>query len=245
MTEQLYYDDAYLKEFTATVMTVDEKAGQTRVALDRTAFYPGGGGQPNDEGWLTVAGQRLRVVKVGKEGAQIWHTLENTDGGMPSITEGQPVRGELDWERRYSLMRTHTAMHILCGVVWRDYGAQVTGGNMDPGAGRMDFEFASMSRELVSEIEERCNVEIGAARPVQTQSLPREEAFQIPDLIRTKINLLPPQITEIRTVDLTGLDLQADGGTHVANTQEVGRMRVTEYKSKGAINKRIYIEIDS
>jgi misacylated tRNA(Ala) deacylase len=244
MTTLLYYEDAYTREFDAAVTAVEEKEGKVRVALDRTAFYPGGGGQPNDEGWLTVVGQRLRVVKTSKEGEQIWHTLENTDGGLASITAGQSIHGELDWERRYAIMRTHTAMHILCGVVWRDYGAQVTGGNMDPGAGRMDFEFAAMSKELVSEIEERCNAEIVAAHDVKTQILPREQAFQIPDLIRTKINLLPPQISEIRTVELEGLDLQADGGTHVRNTREVGRIKVTDYKSKGAINKRIYVEIE-
>jgi misacylated tRNA(Ala) deacylase len=244
MTTMLYYEDAYTREFDAAVTAVEEKDGKVRVALDRTAFYPGGGGQPNDEGWLTVDGHRLRVVKTSKEGEQIWHTLENTDGGLASIPVGQSIRGELDWDRRYAIMRTHTAMHILCGVVWRDYGAQVTGGNMDPGAGRMDFEFAAMSRELVAQIEERCNAEIVAAHDVKTQILPREQAFQIPDLIRTKINLLPPQISEIRTVELEGLDLQADGGTHVLNTREVGRMKVTDYKSKGAINKRIYVEIE-
>ncbi len=230
-----------MKEFDATVTAVDGN----RVVLDRTAFYPGGGGQPNDEGWLTVDGQRLRVSKVKKERSdgQIWHTLEATDGGLPSITPGQQVHGELDWERRYQIMRTHTAMHILCGVVWRDYGAQVTGGNMEPGKGRMDFEFEAMSRELVTEIEEKCNAEIAAARPVKAQILPREEAFQIPDLIRTKINLLPPQIKEVRTIELEGLDLQADGGTHVHNTREVGHMKVVDYKSKGKINKRIYVEI--
>ncbi len=239
MTELLYYNDAYTQKFDAAVFAVDGD----RVALDRTAFYPGGGGQLNDEGWLTVAGVRLRVAKVKKEGADIWHWLEATDGGLPEIAVGQPVHGLLDWERRYALMRTHTAMHILCGVVWRDYQASVTGGNMDPGVGRMDFEFAAMSRELVTEIEEKCNVEIAAARPVRAQILPREEAFQIPDLIRTKINLLPTGISEIRTIELVGLDLQADGGTHVGNTSEVGRIRVTDYKSKGAINKRIYIEL--
>jgi misacylated tRNA(Ala) deacylase len=243
MTDLLYYDDAYTREFDAAVTAVEEKGGKTRVALTRTVFYPGGGGQPNDEGWLTINGQRVRVVKVNKEGEQVWHTLENTDGGLPSIPEGTVLHGVLDWERRYRLMRTHTAMHILCGVVWRDYGAQVTGGNMDPGAGRMDFEFESMSRELVAEIEAKCNVEIAAARDVKTQILPREAAFQIPDLIRTKINLLPPQISEVRTVELEGLDLQADGGTHVRNTREVGQMKVTDYKSKGAINKRIYLEL--
>ncbi len=243
MTELLYYDDAYVRSFDAAVTALDEVGDKIRVALDRTAFYPGGGGQPNDEGWLTMDGQQVRVSKVKKEGEQVWHTLENTDGGMPSITIGQSVQGTVDWDRRHLLMRTHTAMHILCGVVWRDYAAQVTGGNMDPGAGRMDFEFASMSKELVGEIEERCNAEIAAARPIKTQRLPRAEAFQIPDLIRTKINLLPPQISEIRTVELEGLDLQADGGTHVRNTSEVGRIKVVDYKSKGAINKRIYVEI--
>ena len=156
---------------------------------------------------------------------------------------GDAAQGALDWERRYQLMRTHTAMHILCGVVWRDYAASVTGGNMEPGQSRMDFEFASLTKELCAEIEAKCNVEIAAARPIRTQSLPREVALQIPDLIRTKINLLPAGINEIRTVELVGLDLQADGGTHVANTQEVGGMKIVDYKSKGAINKRIYIEL--
>jgi len=239
MTELLYYNDAYLQEFD-TIVTAAEG---DRIALDITAFYPGGGGQLNDEGWLTLTGVRLRVAKVKKEGATVWHTLEGTDGALPEITVGQSVYGELDWARRYALMRTHTAMHILCGVVWRDYGASVTGGNMDPGSGRMDFEFAAMSRELVTEIEAKCNTEIAAARPVRSQILPRDEAFRIPDLIRTKINLLPEGISEIRTIELVGLDLQADGGTHVHNTSEVERMRVTDYKSKGAINKRIYIEV--
>ena len=153
------------------------------------------------------------------------------------------MTGSLDWERRYQLMRTHTAMHILCGVVWRDYGAPVTGGNMDPLQGRMDFEFATLRAELVGEIEAKCNAEIAAARDVRVRILPRAEAFEIPDLIRTKINLLPEGIQEIRTVEIVGLDLQADGGTHVANTREVGRIRVADYKSKGAINKRIYIEV--
>lgn len=243
MTALLYYDDAYLREFDATVTAVDSQDG-LRIALDRTAFYPGGGGQPSDTGWITLGDQRLAVTKVQKDrtDGQIWHSL-STDGGLPSIPVGQTVHGELNWARRHRIMRTHTAMHILCGVVWRDYGASVTGGNMDPGSGRMDFEFAAMSRELVSEIEARCNAEIAAARPVRDQILPREEAFQIPDLIRTKINLLPPGIPEVRTVELVGLDLQADGGTHVHNTQEVGRIQVTDYKSKGAINKRIYIEL--
>lgn len=239
MTGLLYYQDAYLREFPAEVVATEPAEQGLRVALDRTAFYPGGGGQPNDEGWLTIAGERVRVTAVKKDGTQLWHMLD----GARDVVIGAAVQGELDWERRYKLMRTHTAMHILCGVVWRDYGAQVTGGNMDPGAGRMDFEFASLHKELITEIEARCNAEVVASRDVRTQSLPREQAFAIPDLIRTKINLLPPGISEVRTVEIMGLDLQADGGTHVANTREVGLIKVADYKSKGAINKRIYVEL--
>ena len=239
MTELLYYRNAYTRDFQALVTNVESSESGLRVALDSTAFYPGGGGQPNDEGWLTIAGERVRVASVKKDSAQIWHTLD----GALDVTVGAAVRGELDWDRRYKLMRTHTAMHILCGVVWRDYGAQVTGGNMDPGAGRMDFEFASLHRELITEIEARCNLEVAASRDVRTQILPREQAFAIPDLIRTKINLLPAGISEVRTVEIIGLDLQADGGTHVANTREVGLIKVVDYKSKGAINKRIYVEL--
>jgi misacylated tRNA(Ala) deacylase len=140
-------------------------------------------------------------------------------------------------------MRTHTALHVLCGTVFRDYGALVTGGDMDPLKGRMDFEFATMRGELVREIEAAVNMEAAKARDVRVRILPRAEAFQIPDLIRTKINLLPEGITQVRTVEIVGLDLQADGGTHVQNTSEVGTIRVVDYKSKGAINKRIYLEI--
>jgi misacylated tRNA(Ala) deacylase len=187
-----------------------------------------------------VTGDPLPVTKVKRAGDHVWHWLA-AEASLPA--EGSQVTGKLDWARRYALMRTHTALHILCGVVWRDYGAQVTGGNMDPGNGRMDFEFETLRGELVGEIEAKCNAEVAAARDIRVRILPREEAFQIPDLIRTKINLLPPGILEVRTVEIVGLDLQADGGTHVANTREVGAIRVTDYKSKGAINKRIYIEL--
>ncbi len=245
MTDLLYYDDAYMRTFEAQVVAVELAETGARVALDRTAFYPGGGGQPNDEGWLTAGGERLRVARGNKEGGTLWHVLEwPVDRLTVDLQPGVRVEGEVDWERRYRLMRTHTAMHILCGVVWRDYGAQVTGGNMDPGDGRMDFEFASLTRDLITEIEARCNVEVQAARDIRTRTLPRDEAFQIPDLIRTKINLLPPGIAAVRTVEIVGLDLQADGGTHVANTREVGPLRVVDYKSKGAINKRIYIRLE-
>ena len=243
MTAELFYDDAYMREFDAAITAVDKKDGQLRVALDRTAFYPGGGGQPNDTGWITIDYRRLPVSKVKRERGSIWHTLEGKKGESIPIRPGQKIHADLDWDRRYLLMRTHTAMHILCGVVWRDYGASVTGGDMKPGNGRMDFEFEAMSADLVAAIEQKCNQEIKAARPVATKTLPREEAFRIPDLIRTKINLLPKQIKEVRTVELKGLDLQADGGTHAGNTSEVGLMRVVDYRSKGAINKRIYVEI--
>jgi misacylated tRNA(Ala) deacylase len=234
MTELLAHTDAYLQEFDATVVAANPE--ENAVALDKTAFYPGGGGQPNDVGWL----DGKPVAKVKRQGEDIWHWLAER-GDLPTV--GATVHGKIDWERRYKLMRTHTAFHILCGVVWRDYGAQVTGGNMDELSGRMDFEFETLRQELVKEIEEKLNVEVAAARPVRVKILPREEAFQIPDLIRTKVNLLPEGITEVRTVEIEGLDLQADGGTHVANTREVGRIRVAGYESKGKINKRIRLEI--
>ncbi len=234
MTDLLYQTNGYLQEFTARVVGV---TGQG-VVLDCTAFYPGGGGQPCDTGWLEADGERWTVTQVGWSEGEVVHTL---DREPPSV--GTVVRGVLDWERRYALMRTHTALHILCGVIWRDYGALVTGGNMEPLRGRMDFEFEHMGQELVREIEERINREVAAARPVRVRILPREEALQIPDLIRTKVNLLPPHITQIRVVEIEGLDLQADGGTHVANTAEVGRIQVVDYKSKGRINKRIVIEL--
>ena len=242
MTELLAHTDAYLQEFDATIVAVNPE--ENAVALDKTAFYPGGGGQPNDVGWLTPltppagGGKEGVVTKVKRQGEHIWHWLE---GNLPAI--GTTVHGKIDWDRRHKLMRTHTAFHILCGVVWRDYGAQVTGGNMDVLQGRMDFEFETLRQELVREIEEKLNTEVVAARNVRVKILPREEAFQIPDLIRTKINLLPEGISEVRTVEIEGLDLQADGGTHVNNTREVGTIRVAGYESKGKINKRIRLEI--
>ena len=239
MTTLLYQTDSYLKEFSATVRSVDM---ETRVVvLDQTAFYPGGGGQPCDFGTLAIGGLIYPVEKVKKQGEDVLHYLGGTEP-MPAVDSAS--RGTLDWARRYQLMRTHTALHILCGTVFRDYGAKVTGGDMDPLKGRMDFEFATMRGDLVREIEAAVNKEVAQARDVRVRILPREEAFQIPDLIRTKINRLPEGIAQVRTVEIVGLDLQADGGTHVRNTKEVGTIRVADYKSKGAINKRIYIEIE-
>jgi misacylated tRNA(Ala) deacylase len=238
MTQLLYQIDSYLKDFTATVTAVDE--ANHAVVLDQTAFYPGGGGQPCDFGKLLTNGTELIVSKLKKGPEGILHFLaENSP--LPAV--GASVKGIIDWEHRYQLMRTHTAMHILCGVVFRDYGAQVTGGDMEPLKGRMDFEFESLSKDLVGVIEAAVNAEVAAKRPIKVAILAREEAFKIPDLIRTKINLLPPGIEEVRTVEIVGLDLQADGGTHVANTSEVGQIRVVDYKSKGKINKRIYVEM--
>ena len=236
-SELLYQSDAYLQEFEAQVIAANAEAGA--LALNRTAFYPGGGGQPYDTGLLRTGDASLAVTKVQRVGELVWHTVE---GQLPA--EGTAVVGQLDWARRYALMRTHSALHVLCGVVWRDYGAQVTGGNMEPLRGRMDFEFETLKHELVDEIEARVNAEIDAGHPIRVAILPRDEAFQIPDLIRTKINLLPEGIALVRTVEVVGLDLQADGGTHVANTREIGRVRVPEYKSKGRINKRIHIELE-
>lgn len=239
MTELLYQTDAYLKEFDATILAV--LADQRAVVLDRSAFYPGGGGQPCDFGSLEVAGIIHPVEKVKKQAEDVLHFLGGT---KPLPAAGSASYGILDWERRYRLMRTHSALHVLCGTVFRDYGALVTGGDMEPLKGRMDFEFETMRGDLVREIEAAVNKEAALGREIRVKILPREEAFQIPDLIRTKINLLPDGILQVRTVEIVGLDLQADGGTHVRNTDEIGTIRVTDYKSKGAINKRIYIEIE-
>ncbi|MFN8412399.1 MAG: alanyl-tRNA editing protein [Anaerolineales bacterium] len=239
MTELLYQTDAYLKEFDAVVVAADIES--RAVLLDRSAFYPGGGGQPCDFGVLEVDGVQFPVDKVKKQGDDVLHFLGGT-APLPAINSAS--HGTLDWVRRHKLMRTHTALHVLCGTVFRDYGALVTGGDMDPLKGRMDFEFASMRAELVHDIERAVNHEVQQNREIRVKILPREEAFQIPDLIRTKINLLPEGIAQVRTVEIVGLDLQADGGTHVRNTSEVGTIKVVDYKSKGAINKRLYIEIE-
>ncbi len=236
MSDNLAYRDAYLRSVEARVLETDADA----VLLDRTVFYPGGGGQPADSGILVgAAGGSWRVAGARKRGDDIWHTV----GGEPPPV-GTALTAILDWDRRHALMRTHSALHVLCGVVWRDHKASVTGGNMERLSGRMDFEFETMHADLVAEIERRLNEEIAADREIRVNVLPRDEAFAIPDLIRTKINLLPEGISEVRTIEIVGLDLQADGGTHVARTSEIGRVRVVGYESKGRINKRIRIALD-
>lgn len=237
MTEALFATDSYIKAFEAQVMAhSDEEHG---LILDRSAFFPGGGGQPCDTGFIEYDGQRLTVVKVKRISGDIVHFVE---GALP--LPGVKVTGTLDWQRRYQLMRTHTALHILCGVIWRDYQAQVTGGNMEPLRGRLDFEFETLQAELIHEIEAKINTEVQNDRKVTVNILSREAAFKIPDLIRTKINLLPESLKEIRTIEIEGLDLQADGGTHVNRTGEVGRIQIAKYKSKGKINKRIEIRLE-
>ncbi|MFN8521516.1 MAG: alanyl-tRNA editing protein [Chloroflexota bacterium] len=235
MTDLLCATDAYLKEFDGSV--VELRDGW--LVLDRTAFYPTGGGQPHDTGLLRWDGGSARVTEVKKQGADVLHRL---DGESPPI--GTPVHGTIDWERRYSLMRHHTALHAMSGVIYQLYGALVTGGQMYVDRARMDFALEDLSPEKLQRIEEECNARMAAGAPVEVRVLPREEAFQIPDLIRTNINLLPPHITEIRVVNIVGIDQQADGGLHVHDSREVGRVRITKTENKGRANKRLEIMLE-
>jgi misacylated tRNA(Ala) deacylase len=235
MIRLVYQADGYLKETHANVTAIEDGAA----IFDQTIFYPGGGGQPADEGTVTWNGGKSPIKSLKKVGDNVLHWLERE---LPAV--GTEVTCQLNWKRRYMLMRTHTALHILCGVIWRDFGAQVTGGNMEPLKARMDFELETMSADFAERVEELVNREVAAARDVRVKILPREEAFQIPDLIRTKINLLPEGIQQVRTVEIVGLDLQADGGTHVANTREVGRIKIVGHESKGKINKRLRVQIE-
>jgi misacylated tRNA(Ala) deacylase len=231
VTELLYLRDAYLTRFTATVTVVRDDA----VALDRTAFYPTGGGQACDHG--TLAG--LDVTDVRKEGQDVWHTL--TGGPLPAV--GDEVAGELDWTRRHQLMRTHSALHVLCGVIWNEWKVPVTGGNMEPLSARMDFEFDPLPEGFGPRIEQLVNDALAHDYPIAVEFLPRDTAVQDEDLIRTKVNMIPESVTEIRVVDIVGLDKQADGGTHVRSTNEVGRIRVTKLENKGKGNKRVRLEV--
>ena len=266
MTELLYLRDAYLQAFTATVIdTRTGDDGTAAIALDRTAFYPTGGGQPHDVGEL--AG--LAVVDVRKEGDVVWHTVAAAGDVLPGVgdvlpgvgdalpgvgdallgvgdalpTVGTEVVGQVDWSRRHRLMRTHTALHVLCGVIWNEWRVPVTGGNMEPLAARMDFEFDPVPEGFGPRIEELVNAELAADRPIEVHFLPRDTAVHDDDLIRTKVSLIPESVAEIRVVDIVGLDKQADGGTHVRSTSEVGRLRVLKLENKGKGNKRVRVEI--
>ena len=233
--EILCYVDSYLRECKSKVQDLNDHG----VILDQTVFYPGGGGQPSDHGKLLWEKNEYLVKGLKRIDGQIVHLI---DGDKPEINS--EVLSIIDWNKRYKLMRTHTALHILCGVIWRDYSASVTGGDMKPLSGRMDFELEEMSVDFSKEVEEKINAEVSKKRDIKVYQLPREEAFQIPDLIRTKINLLPEGIKFVRIVDINGLDLQADGGTHVNNTSEVGYIKMTGHESKGKSNKRLRIEVE-
>lgn len=234
MTEELYSIDAYARSCEA-IVTEGTPEG---VVLDRTVFYARSGGQPGDIGMLRWAGGEVRVTDTFKRAGRLLHAVE---GEGPAA--GTNVTAEIDWDRRLTLMRTHTALHALSGVVWRDYGAKVTGGNMEPGVARMDFELDSINQEFGREVEGKLNAELSKDLPVRVGFLPRAEALADPDLIRTKVNLIPESVDPIRVIDIEGLDKQADGGTHVRSTAEVGRVRVSKTESKGKGFKRMRIEL--
>ncbi len=233
-TDLLFLRDAYLRTVDARVEEVRDDA----VALDRTVFYPTGGGQPHDTGTLHWDGATARVVEVRKEGEWVWHRL---DGPVPP--PGTAVHGVLDWDRRHALMRTHTALHVLCGVIWQAWRVPVTGGNMEPLSARMDFELDPTPEGFGARVEELVNAELARDRPIEVSFLPRSEAVLDEALIRTKVSLVPETVAEVRVVDIVGLDKQADGGTHVRSTAEVGRIRVVKTESKGKGNRRIRLEV--
>jgi len=231
VTEELFLGDSYMRQFEARVV---ELSGR-EVILDRTAFYPGGGGQPPDKGTLGIGPVRASVVDARREGGEVVHVLDN-----PIPDTVRDLKGELDWERRYAHMRHHTALHVLSGVIWRNFEAKVTGGQMRVERARMDFSFpGEWTTDVVGEIERLTNEALSEGRPVKIYELPREEALKNPDLIRTQVNLVPERVRVIRIVEIEGLDTQADGGTHVANTSEIGQLEITGHKSKGRQNKRI------
>lgn len=233
-TEEIAPTQAYERSIEATVTEVRPEG----VVLDRTVFYSRGGGQPGDTGWLRWSEGDVKVTDTFRQGSVPIHVVE---GEPPAV--GTSVHAEIDWDRRHVLMRTHTALHALSGIIWRDYGAKVTGGNMEPGVARMDFELESMSGEFGREVEAKLNEELGADRPVRIEFLPRREALEDPDLIRTKVNLIPESVDPIRVITIEGLDRQADGGTHVRSTGEVGPVRVVKTESKGKAFKRMRIEL--
>ncbi len=234
MTEELFATDAY----AATCQAVVVSANEDGVVLDRTVFYARSGGQPGDTGWLTWEGGQARVTDATKKDGEIVHAIE---GAGPTV--GARVTAEIDWERRYTFMRTHTALHALSGIVWRNYGAKVTGGSMDLGIARMDFELDSISAEFGREVEEKLNAALAEDHPVHVSFLPRAEALADPDLIRNKVNLIPERVDPIRVIDIEGIDKQADGGTHVRSTKEVGPVRVVKTENKGKGFKRMRIEL--
>ncbi len=235
-TERLDLADPTLREWECTVVGVDPDRG---IVLDRSAFYPGGGGQPPDHGVLLWQGVQTRIVGTQK-GDDLYLVPAEGD---PVPAPGTAVTGAVEDTRRTLLMRTHSGLHVLCGVVFRDYGALVTGGNMEPGEARMDFNLPDLPEGFKAKVEDAVNAEVTADRAVQVQVLPRAEALAIPDIIRTQTNLIPPDETEVRIVDITGLDVQADGGTHVASTRQIGRLQVVKVENKGRQNRRVRVRV--
>ena len=235
-TERLDLADPTLREWTATVVGVDPERG---IVLDRSAFYPGGGGQPPDHGVLLWQGVQTRITGTVK-GDDLYLVPAEGD---PVPAAGTAVQGALEDTRRSLLMRTHSGLHVLCGVVFRDFGALVTGGNMEPGEARMDFNLPEVPDGFKATVEDRVNAEIANDRVVEVRVLPREEALAVPDIIRTQTNLIPPEETEVRIVDITGLDVQADGGTHVASTKQIGRVQVVKVENKGRQNRRVRVKV--
>ena len=234
-THRLELDDQTLRDWDATVLA----AGPDGIVLDRSAFYPGGGGQPPDHGVLLWGGVQTRITGVRK-GDEMYLIPAEEDPLPPA---GTAVRGAVEDARRTALMRTHSGLHVLCGVVFRDYGALVTGGNMEPGTARMDFGLPQLPDGFAAAVEAACNAEIAADRRIDVRVLPRDEAFALPDIIRTATNLVPPEVALVRIVDINGLDQQADGGTHVASTAQVGRIEVAKVESKGKGFRRVRIRI--
>jgi misacylated tRNA(Ala) deacylase len=241
-TQLTYLHDAYQRSTTSVVTAVEGGDGDVgaNVVLDRTVFYPTGGGQPHDTGVLRWPGGEAGVVAVRKRGDEVAHVLE---AGSPAPPVGTEVTGEIDWERRHRLMRTHTALHVLCGVIWHEWGVPVTGGNMEPLTARMDFELSPTPEGFGARVEELVAAEVAADRPIEVSFIPRAEAVLDEALIRTKVSLVPESVAEVRVVDIVGLDKQADGGTHVRSTAEVGGVRVVKTESKGKGNKRVRIEV--
>src|SRR5947209_18399690 len=233
-TKLLYHENSYTFECSAKVVAVEGD----EIALDATVFFPGGGGQMPDHGIITWENREREgtVIAMNKREDVVWHTLDSL-----SPVVGTEVVGTIDWDFRYRMMRTHTALHILCGTIWKEFGVQVTGGQMYPDRARMDFAMENLNKERIAYIEQKINEAVEADYPIRVYTLPREKAFAIPDLIRTKINLLPPDIEDVRNVEIVGLDLQADGGTHVSHTKEVGGIKITKTENKGKINKRLEI----
>src|SRR6266849_4147533 len=235
-THRLELDDQTLREWDAVVLD----SGPDGIVLDRSAFYPGGGGQPPDHGVLLWGGVQTRIVDARKTADDVYLVPLDTD---PLPPPGTAVRGALEDDRRTALMRTHSGLHVLCGVVFRDFGSLVTGGNMEPYVARMDFDLPDVPPGFKEAVESACNKEIAAGRRIDVRVLPRAEAFAIPDIIRTAINLVPPDVPEVRIIDIVGLDQQADGGTHVATTSQIGRIEVVKIENKGKGFRRLRIRI--